>query len=155
MQSSQQLNTTEIRCRASSRQRVIAAAVLLAVVGLFVFLRLAAAGMIDLDRLFGPCGFEQKYDLPCPTCGITTSAVVFASGRIFESFYIQPAGALFCLFLAIMAFFAFLTAVFGVYFHFLRRFFAQLKIRYIILLLLVILAGGWAVTLVRALLADK
>jgi hypothetical protein len=102
----------------------------------------------------GPCGFKQKYGLPCPTCGMTTSAVAFAGGKIFESFYIQPAAAFLCCVLAVSAFLAFVTAVFGVYFDFIRRFFAKVKIRYIILALIVIVAVGWAVTLARALIID-
>ncbi len=53
----------------------------------------------------------------------------------------------------VVAFLALFTAIFGVYFEFIRRFFAQVKIRYIILALLVIIACGWAVTLARALAA--
>jgi len=46
---------------------------------------------------------------------------------------------------------ALFTAVFGVYFRFVKRFFAEVKIRHIIVALLVIIAAGWAVTLARAL----
>lgn len=122
------------------------AAVLL--LGLFV---LAAAGKIDIGQLLGPCGFKQKYGLPCPGCGMTASAVAFFRGKIFESFYIQPAGALFCSVLVIVGFLALLTTVFGVYFRFLERLFCEIKIRYIILGLMVIIVAGWAVTFARAL----
>jgi len=84
---------------------------------------------------------------------MTTSALAFVRGKIFESFYIQPAGALMCCVLVIVAFFAFLIAVFGLYFRFLKRFFAEVKIKHIILALIVIVAAGWAVTLTRALAA--
>ena len=69
------------------------------------------------------------------------------SGKIFESFYIQPAAALLCCVLAVSAFLAFFVAVFGVYFDFLNRFFSKVKIKYIIIALIVIVAVGWAVTL--------
>ena len=81
---------------------------------------------------------------------MTTSAVTFVQGKIFESFYIQPAAALLCCVLAVMAFLALLTAGFGVYFSFVKRFFAKVKTRYIILTLIIIIAAGWAVTLTRA-----
>jgi len=42
-----------------------------------------------------------------------------------------------------------------VYFRFLERFFREVKVRYIILALIVIIAAGWAVTLARALAADN
>jgi hypothetical protein len=84
---------------------------------------------------------------------MTTSALAFARGRIFESFYIQPAAALACSILAVTAFFAFLAAVPGIYFCPSERFFAQVKLKHIILALTVIIASGWMVTLVRALRA--
>ena len=164
MRESQQLNKLKIFCRSllevnrrlltgrvSFRQRLTAGLVFLVVVGLFGFFRLAANGKIDIGLLLGPCGFKQRYGLPCPTCGITTSAVAFAQGKIFESFYIQPAGALLCCVLAVSAFLALFTAVFGVYFSFIRRFFIEVKIKHIILALIIIVASGWAVTLARAL----
>jgi hypothetical protein len=151
MQISQQASKLKIVCRASFRQRVGAGLVFLAVFALFGLLGLAAAGKIDMGSWFGPCGFKQKYDLPCPTCGITTSALAFVQGRILESFYIQPTAALMCCILVVIAVFAFFTGVCGVYFRFLKRFFAQVRVKYIILTLVVIVAAGWVVTLARAL----
>lgn len=133
--------------RASVRQRITAAIVLLCVVGFFLLARLAGAGKVDTDRWLEPCGFKQKYGLPCPTCGMTTSAISFAQGRIKQSFYIQPAGGLFCSVLVVAAFLAFLTAFFGVYFTFLKRFFTELKIWHIILALIIVIIAGWLVTL--------
>jgi len=81
---------------------------------------------------------------------MTTSAIAFAQGRIFKSFYVQPAGAFLCCLLVISAGLAFMTAVFGVYFEFIKRFFAEIRVRYIILALAIVIAAGWAVTLSRA-----
>ena len=166
MQASQRLNKLKIICltplkvsrrlltgRASSRQRVIAGIIFLAIVASFGFLWSAASGKIDIGRWLGPCGFKQRYGLPCPTCGITASALVFTQGKFFESLYIHPAGALLCSVLVITGFLAFLTSIFGVYFDFLKRFFSEVKIRYIILALIIIIVAGWAVTLARALAA--
>ena len=154
MQASQQLNKRKILCRASSRQRLLAGLVLSVVVISFGLLWLAASGKINIGILIDPCGFKQKYGLSCPTCGMTTSALAFVQGKILESFYIQPAAALLCCILVIVAFLAFLIAVFGVYFGFLNRFFTEVKTKHIILALLVIIAAGWAVTLARALRID-
>ena len=151
MQASQQLNKPKIFCRASSRQRLLAGLVFLVVVASFGLFWLAAHDKIDIGWWLGPCGFKQKYGLPCPTCGITTSVLAFVQGKIFEAFYIQPAGALLCCVLVVVAFLAFLIAVFGVYFGFLKRFFTEVKIKHIILALIIIIAAGWAVTLARAL----
>jgi len=154
MQASQQLNKRKILCRASSRQRLLAGLILSVVVASFGLLWLVANDKIDIVLLLSPCGFKQKYGLPCPTCEMTTSALAFVQGKIFESFYIQPAAALLCCILAVVAFLAFLIAVFGIYFGFLNRFFTEVKTKHIILALLVIIAAGWAVTLARALRID-
>jgi len=155
MQIIQQVNKLKIFSRASSRQRITAVIVCLAVVGFFGLFALAGHYNINMGRWLGYCGFKQRYGLPCPTCGMTTAVLAFAQGKIFEAFYIQPACALLCCMLVVIAFLASLIAVFGVYFRFLERFFSEVKVRYIILALMVIIAAGWAVTLARALAASN
>ena len=151
MQISQQINKTKIFCKATLRQRLLAGLVLLAVAAFFGFCRLAATGRIDIDRWVDPCGLKQRYGLTCPTCGMTTSAITFAKGKIFEAFYVQPAGAFFCCVLVAAGFLALLIAVFGLYFSFINRFFTEVKVKYIILGIIIIVCAGWAVTLARAL----
>ena len=70
------------------------------------------------------------------------------------SFYVQPAGGLICGTLAIMLFFAFFTAVFGIYFRFLGSLLAEIKIKYVFLIFIIVILGGWAVTFARA-VAEK
>jgi len=153
MQIFQQLNRLKILRRATSRQRGISGVVFLV---LFVFFGLLAIGAhYKIVRWPFPCGFKQKYDLPCPSCGMTTSVVAFAQGRIFESFYIQPAAAFLCSVLVVTAILSFLILVFGVYFVFLERFFNEVKVKHIILAVLIIIVAGWAVTLARALAAKS
>ena len=153
MRISQQLNRWKFFYRATVRQRVISGLVFLCIAALFGLFRLAANGKINIGLWLAPCGFKQRCGLPCPTCGITTSILAFASGKIFASFYIQPAGALLCCILVIAAFLALLTAVFGVHFQFLKRFFTEIKVKYMILAVIIIIAAGWMVTLARALAA--
>jgi hypothetical protein len=153
MQASQQLSKPKIFCRASFHQRLGAVGVFLAMAAFFGLFALAGHYKITLWPF--PCGFQQRYNLPCPTCGVTTSVKAFAQGKIFESFYIQPAAALLCCVLAVSAFLAFFVAVFGVYFDFLNRFLTGIKIKYVIISLIVIVAVGWAVTLARALAANE
>jgi len=155
MQISQQVNKSKIFSRASSHQRMAAVIVCLAVVAFFGLFALAGHYNIDMGRWLGYCGFKQRYGLPCPTCGMTTAALAFAQGKIFEAFYIQPACALLCCVLVVIALLAFVTAVLGVYFRFLDRFFSEVKVRYIIVALIVIIAAGWAVTLAQALAANN
>jgi hypothetical protein len=154
MQASQQLNKPEFFCRASLHQRIAATVVFLVIAASFGTAWLAATGKFDIGFWLGPCGFKQRTGLPCPTCGMTTSVLAFSQGRIFESFYIQPAAGLLCCVLVVIAFLALFTAVFGVYFRFIKRFFAEVKIRHLIVALLIIIAAGWAVTLARALAAN-
>jgi len=119
----------------------------------FGLFHLAATGRIDVDRVLDPCGFKQRYSLPCPTCGMTTSILAFARGSIFESFYIQPAAALMCSIMVVAAFLALLKAVLGIHFRFLDSLFSKIKVKYLILTLIIVIAAGWAVTLARALAA--
>jgi len=150
----QQLNNKQnFFCRATNQQRIIAGAAFLGIAATFGLFALAGHYKIDIGRWLMPCGFKQRTGYPCPTCGMITSLLAFSQGKIFEAFYIQPAGALLYSIAVVVAFLALFTAIFGVYFEFIRRFFAQVKIRYIILALLVIIACGWAVTLARALAA--
>jgi hypothetical protein len=86
---------------------------------------------------------------------MTTATLAFAQGKIFEALYIQPAAGLLLCIMVFIAFLAFFTSVFGVYFRFIKRFFKEIKVRYIILALLIIIAAGWAVTLARAFAAGN
>lgn len=153
MQSGQQLIRSKFFCRASSGQRIIAAAIALTVAAFFGIFALGGRYNIDMGRFLGYCGFKQRTGLPCPTCGMTTATLAFAQGRVIEAFYTQPACALLCSVAAAAAFVVLIVAVSGVYFRFIERFFTQIKLKYIILALIIIVAAGWAVTLARALAA--
>ena len=139
--------------RATRQQRLVAALVFLWIGAGFCCLWLMSKGIINVDLLFGPCGFKQRYGLPCPSCGMTTSSIAFIQGQILKAFYIQTAGAFLCSQLAISAFLAFLIDVFGVYVEFLKRFLKQIRLSYVIIAFLIIVAAGWMVTLSRALAA--
>ncbi|MDD5381636.1 MAG: DUF2752 domain-containing protein [Phycisphaerae bacterium] len=150
---SQQISKPKIFYRALSHQRLGAGFIFLALVAFFGLFALTGHYKISLWPY--PCGFQQRYNLPCPTCGVTTSVKAFAQGRILESFYIQPAAAFLCCVLTISAFLALFIAVSGIYFSFLNRFFDKTKIKYAVLALIIIVAVGWAVTLARALAANS
>ncbi len=125
-----------------------------AVVALFGSLWLLQYAGFDFGLLFGPCGMKQRTGLPCPTCGMTTCVLAFARGALLTAFYVQPAGAFLCTLLIVGAFFAFLVGVLGVYFCFLDRLWAELKLKWMVAGLLVVLVAGWAVTLARAVAAQ-
>lgn len=155
MRAIQQLNKLKIFRRASYQERLRAGLVFAGLAASFGLLVLAAQGKINIGWLIGGCGFKQRYNLPCPGCGMTASVLAFGRGEILEAFYNQPAAALFCCVLVVIAFLAFFTAVFGVYVVYLNRFFTKVNIKNIILALMVVIAAGWAVTLSRALLANS
>jgi hypothetical protein len=155
MHASQQLNKPKFFYRASSGQRKVAAIVCLGIILFFASFLLAGHYKVDMGRWLGYCGFKQRTGLPCPTCGMTTATIAFAQGRIFEAFYIQPACGLLCSVMVIASLLAFIIAVFGIYFRFIERFFKEVKLRYMILALIIIILAGWAVTLARALAANN
>jgi hypothetical protein len=155
MRAGQQLNERKIFRKASLQERLRAGLVFLCLAGLFGLLVLAAQSKINIGWLIGGCGFKQKYNLPCPGCGMTASVLAFGRGEILKAFYNQPAAALFCCVLAIVAFLTFFIAIFGVYIAFLNRFFTKLGIKSIIFAVLAVIAAGWAVTLTRALLTNS
>ncbi|MBN1975429.1 MAG: DUF2752 domain-containing protein [Sedimentisphaerales bacterium] len=150
MQSSQQINKSKFIFRASGRQRIIAAVIFIAIGAFFGFFSIAAYKNVDMGQHLGRCGFKTMYGLPCPTCGMTTATLAFAQGRILEAFYIQPACGLLCSIFVFAGIISFIIAVFGINFVFVSRFFAEVKIRHIVLALIIIIASGWAVTLARA-----
>jgi hypothetical protein len=149
MDSGQQTTAPKTFSRASARRRLTASIVFFAIVGSFAAFWLVAHYKIMLYPF--ACSFKQRYGLPCPTCGMTHAVLAFAQGQVIRSFYIQPAAAFFCLVAIATAFFAFLTAVFGIYSPALERHLVSLKVRYIVAVVLLIFCAGWAVTLARAL----
>jgi hypothetical protein len=150
MKTSQQVSDRKIFEKASARQRVVGLLLFSGVVCFFAVFVLEGAGKLEMDWVFTPCGFKQRFHLPCPACGMTGAVRAFAMGQFAHAFYIQPAGALFCSLLAMAAFLSFIVAACGVYFTFLRRLFAEVEIRYVVLAAIIVLAAGWAVTLARA-----
>jgi hypothetical protein len=135
----------------SYRQRIWALVIFLAIFFIFIFFHLAFKGKIDLSVLFDPCGFKQKYDLPCPCCGFTSSIVAFSGGKVFESVYLQPAAGLFCFVLILIGILSFLASFCGIHFSIIDKFFSEVKLRYIFLALLLIILSAWLVLLSRAL----
>jgi len=148
MTASQQTTRSKFTRRATPRQRTIAALIFFAIAAGFTAVHLLAR--FNISPWPFPCGFKQRFNLPCPTCGMTTAILAFAQGKILHAFYTQPAAAFLCAALLVTALFAFIIAVFGVYFRFLDRLRDEFKLRYVVLALLIIVAAAWAVTLSRA-----
>jgi len=147
MPKNQQPSKRKMFIKATRSQRIIAAWILIIALSICIFWVLAGRGTININWFLAPCGFKMHTGLPCPTCGVTTAMLAFFRGDVFSAFYIQPAGALLGTLLVLAVFLSFSIAVFGVYYSFLKK----IKLRYIIIAVIVILLGGWAVTLARAL----
>lgn len=83
---------------ASFRQRVFGATAALgcsAVLGVAAWLTPSASGIGTHEQLpLPPCGWVAVAELPCPTCGMTTSFSHAVRGNLLESFLTQPMGFL-------------------------------------------------------------
>ena len=150
MQTRQPATVVKFTRPASARERLVAALISLSVVALFAVLWGLQRVNFDFGLLFNPCGFKQRTGWPCPGCGMTTSVLAFARGDVLTAFYVQPAAALVCSLLVLIGFLALLIAVSGVYSTRFDRWWREVRIVYLLVGLLIILAGGWAVTLARA-----
>ena len=146
---SQQSNLSKKTKPISRPARLIAAAVLIVIAAGFYFLWASAHGDINHSEILGICGFKQQYQLPCPGCGITTSAMEFVTGHVLKSFYIQPAGAILCITALLTACFSFFVAVFGMDFGVFERFNLSKFLKYLVISAIIVFGGGWAVTLSR------
>ncbi len=72
--------------------------VLVYVLSLLASLEPDPRGMGTHEQLgMAPCSWPIQYDMPCPTCGVTTSAVALLHLDPLTAFRIQPFGALFTL----------------------------------------------------------
>jgi hypothetical protein len=130
--------------RLSTGQRMLTGAILPAVAFVFAFLRFAAIHKWVFYPF--PCGFRARFGLPCPTCGMTTAVLAFSRGDILQSFYIQPAAAMLCCILIATGIGGMTMAIFGTDWGLVR----SIKLKYIIVVFIVLVGGGWAVTLARA-----
>jgi hypothetical protein len=151
MQIDQRFNKSKLFVPLPPGSRRTAAYVFAGIACFFVVFAYADYAKVDMSVWFGRCGFKQRYNLPCPTCGYTTAALAFSQGKILEAFYIQPAAGLLCLLMVITAIPAFTAAIFGVQFRFVANLVNKAKYKYVIPALVIIVLAGWAVTLMRAL----
>ena len=137
--------------KVSAGHRVGAIIVLVACMAMVVTFWSAGQEDVDMSSLFGVCGFKQAYRMPCPGCGVTTSAIAFFRGRLIESFNTQPAGAVLCVGLIAIGVLSIMVGFFGKNFGFLHYPAAVRLLKYIVISLIIVFACGWAVTFSRAL----
>ncbi|OQY05282.1 MAG: hypothetical protein B6I25_05820 [Planctomycetales bacterium 4572_13] len=134
--------------------RLVAAGVFFAIITVFCFLRASSNGAINMSYWFGVCGFKQRFSLPCPGCGWTHAAEVFAAGQFLQAFKIQPAAAFFCIVLSLVAIFALHRAVFGVNSRLLQRISSSIGVGVLLAVACVVILTGWMVNLIRTILGN-
>jgi hypothetical protein len=134
--------------------RLIAALVFFVISGGFSLLWLSSKGYLNLSYLFGVCGFEQRFDLPCPGCGWTHAAEMFATGHFIQALKTQPAAAFFCFVLSLIAIFALHLASFGIDSQLLKRIFSPKGAVILLIGTCVVIVAGWLVNLIRTVLEN-
>lgn len=92
------------------------------------------------------CEFEVSYNMPCPTCGMTTSFAHAARGNLLRSFLVQPAGMVLALLTAMGA----IVSVYVLYTGsaIVTLVWSMLSTAQLFKGLLILFAVGWAYTLV-------
>jgi hypothetical protein len=145
---------SEKKPRLSPGARLAAAGVFLGITACFGLLWASGKGYVDVSRWVGVCGFKQRFGLPCPGCGWTHAAQQFVQGHPVEAFRIQPAAMFFCSVAAITAVFALHCAVFAIDFRFLHRLFRSTGVVILIIAAILVVLGGWVVTLTRTVLEN-
>lgn len=143
-------NLANNKKRVTLQQRFIALSVFIGITTFFLLGWLILRGFLNPELLFGICGFKEKYHLPCPACGMTSSVLAFLSGDIGRSFYLQPAAGVLCSVLFCGWVCSFMSVLgFDLNFIYKRLLFIQLK--YWLIGIIIVVLGGWSVTMARAL----
>lgn len=88
-----------------------------------------------------PCAWEQKFAIPCPSCGFTTSVTYFAHGNVPASIYVQPMGFVIAVLSSAVVWIGFYIAFTGRPVH---RLLSQAPGRMWLIGLLSIAIGAWA-----------
>jgi hypothetical protein len=132
--------------------RIAAGAVLGVILVGSILLWASAKGHLNLSFWLGICGFKQRFGLPCPGCGWTHAAQLFVTGHWLKAFWIQPAAAFFCVAAAVVAVFALLYSLFGIFIFPLQNVFCPRGVSILLITACGVILMGWMVTLVRTIL---
>ncbi|MGE0479012.1 MAG: DUF2752 domain-containing protein [Phycisphaerae bacterium] len=124
-----------------------------AVLALAVWLKPDTRGYGTHEQLrVAPCGWLERYRLPCPTCGMTTAFSFTVRGRFLAAAWAQPAGFSLALMTVALAVGAAFALVAGRVPRLRWPLLTPYRVFWILLLLLV---GGWAFKLAAGLLAGE
>lgn len=98
------------------------------------------------------CGFLERTDVPCMTCGMTTSFSALAHGQLRTSLWAQPAGTIYAVVTAMLAVAGLYAAWTGLPS---ARMLRRLPLTGWMLTLLAIGAIGWAYKIVMVVRASR
>jgi hypothetical protein len=88
--------TASVQTETTFVRRIVGAAIAVpaaAVLFLAAWLTPSSAGLGTHEQMGLPaCGWVTLMDIPCPTCGMTTSFSHAADGNLWQSFLTQPVG---------------------------------------------------------------
>ena len=97
------------------------------------------------------CGWIAVADLPCPTCGMTTSFSYTVRGQFISAFFAQPLGLLLAIATGVIGVFALITVFTGRSFALFWYRFATMK--YLILIaVLALIAWGFKILIHRGII---
>lgn len=139
-----------IKFNSSISRRLSCGLIGLVIFLVFITFYLAGRGVVDTNEFFNPCQFQIDHKLPCPTCGMTRAFKAFSTGKILTAFYIQPAGGALCCLLLAMALWTSLITLTGINAGVIDYILTYNQWGYTIVIFIIILIAGWAVTLARA-----
>ena len=114
------------------------------VVAFSVFGFLAANGKFDVGSNFGVCGFYQKYQMPCPSCGMSRAVIELYKGDLVGSVKEQPAAIVLIILAVGVSILGLVTAFKGVSLVLVER----IKLKYIVFFVIIIVIAGWVWRLV-------
>lgn len=149
------LKRQKIKFNSSLSRRLGCGLIALLIVSVFITFYLAGKGVVDSNDFFEPCQFQIDHKLPCPTCGMTRAFKAFSTGKILTAFYIQPAAGLLCCLLLAIAVLTLLVTATGINIGVIDYILAYNRWGYAIVICIIILTAGWAVTLARALAQNQ
>ena len=136
-----------------TQNRLIAAVFFAASTGvllLALWMTPSAKGMGTHQQMgLPPCGFKLATNLPCISCGMTTSFAHTADGDVVSGFLTQPAGMLLALGCALLSVVSFWSLVSGMSLAPLGRMLARPAA---IVVMIATLLASWAYTLTLAFL---
>lgn len=134
----------DVKHSITKKQRLNAAIIVAVIIFITVVAVLIGNGTVNSTSLFGYCGFEQRHNMPCAFCGMTSSVCRFVKGDIIGSYEMQPAAGLFSTVAALLLIY-FIFRAMGFPLNKITAFLQRLRPIFIIISIAIIILIGWAI----------